>query len=87
MPRKTKLLQDKLIKLSEEAELVNKSLEEEADKESKLIDDTKQEILKIAEAHNMFCGVILAKEDLIKIFTLALEDTTIKIPFNLYYNE
>lgn len=89
MKRKSKEITEKLdeakSKFEELVELQKQAEKEEID----IIEKTTSEISKIADEKNMFCGVVLSKQDIISIVDLALKSggESVKIPFKLYYNE
>lgn len=72
-------------KVIEEQELILKA---ELEAELKVAEDVEKEITRLLEDNNFFCGVILTREDLLKVFELALQTgENVKIPFKLYFNE
>lgn len=85
----------KSIKVKNELALKKKELEEqelilqaELEAELKVAENVEKEISRISEENSFFCGVILTREDLLKVFELALQTgENVKIPFKLYFNE
>jgi len=66
------------------------SLELEAIKEEQeTVETVKKSITQICDDNAMFCGVILTTGDILSIVQLAIQtkDDTIKIPFNIYFND
>jgi len=52
------------------------------------LEATKDRILSICEEEGFFCGMILTKEDILSIVSLAIDNKdNIKIPFVLYFNK
>lgn len=87
MGKKTKELQDKYDELSIKAKELEILLEESKKEELDLLKKIKEDIKNLEEDNNLFCGVVLTKEDIINIFKLFLEkEDNVKIPFNLYFN-
>lgn len=71
-----------LQKQIEEAEETARKAEEE---EKKLYEDTQAGIEKLCKDGGYFCGVILTKEDVLAVVSMAIElKENIKIPFRLY---
>lgn len=77
---------EKILAQLQKVENLRKLAEEE---ELETLKNAHSKIKTICEKDDMFCGVILNHTDLIGILQVALEtgDKTIRIGFNLYYNE
>lgn len=79
-----KLADEAAAKALEVEQLLKKAEEEEIE----LLTRTTDDINTIVSERNMFCGVILAKEDILNLVSLAIDtQESIRIPFRLYYNE
>ena len=86
--RKSKLVKqeaEKLVAKLKEIEV----LAAEADmEESAKMEVARHTIDSVCEKDNIFCGVILSREDIMNIISLAIEtQESVKIPFNLYFND
>ena len=88
MARKSTKIKKELDKLNQTAKAAEEDFNRELENETKLLESTKEEISNILESNNIFCGVILNKDDIAELVKIAIEaGGTIKIPFNLYFNE
>ena len=73
-----------LLKLKEVEELAKEAEKEEAENKERIV----QDINNICSTSNLFCGIILTPDDILKIVQLAIESKeNIKIPFQLYFND
>lgn len=80
------------IKAFKEAEAKLNEAREEAikaqEEEKKLLENTKEQIKDVCKEHNIFCGIVLSKQDLLNIIELAItKKEEIKIEFQLYMND
>lgn len=87
--RKSKATKDELIKTAErlrEIEELNRIAEEEDAVRLNLISD---QISKIADDNDMFCGVMLTRQDIIAIIDLSMrtKEEAVKIPFRVYFKD
>lgn len=88
MPRRTVEIQKQLQELDKTVKATKESFDKEIEAETQLLESTKEEISNIIKSKNMFCGIILNKDDIAELVKIAIEaNGTIKIPFNLYFNE
>jgi len=89
MARKRKELREKLETLKTKYEELVEVEKAEVERERKLLEDTKEEINKIAETNHLFCGVKLTQQDLLKVVEMMFQgnNETIDIPFALYFKE
>ena len=88
MKRKSKELikekQEALKRLKEVEELEALSLKEDADR----LENVTNEITKVCEKNDMFCGVILTQQDILEIIKVAMDSKqNVSIPFKVYYKE
>lgn len=87
MSRKSLKVQKEYEKLAKEAQEALEKLEEENKKEKEFLATLTEEINQRMEKEDLFCGVVIGKEDAINIIKLLMEGKdSVKIPFNLYYN-
>ena len=88
MARKVKVVYDereKALKKVEELEQLAKEAEAE---EKAMIENAEKQIQTVADSVNMFCGVILSRQDIVAVIDLALKSgESVKIPFKLYFKE
>ena len=88
MARKSIKIKAQLDKLNKTAKAAQEDFNRELESEKQILESTKEEISNIIKSKNMFCGIILNKDDIAELVKIAIEaNGTIKIPFNLYYNE
>jgi hypothetical protein len=81
--QKSKLL-DAEARMKEVEELLKLSEAEEVE----LMTSTETFIEKTATDANLFCGIILTRQDVLNIVSLAMETKeNIRIPFKLYFND
>jgi hypothetical protein len=88
MARKSKAVQKELKKAQEKAREIERLLEE-AEKEDNAKKEAAEKAIKAIEKESdLFCGVILGRDDLLSVLKLMMETgESIKIPFKLYFNE
>lgn len=87
MSKKSNELKEKALELKKQAEEAIALLKQAEEEEAQLIKDTETKIKEIADANNVYCGVILTKEDILGIVSLAIDtNENIKIPFRIYPN-
>ena len=84
--RKTKQMNQELLKAQERLAEVEKLKIEAELEEKKQFDNIRQQIENIAEQNNMFCGIILSTQDIVAVIDIAFKTgEAVKIPFNIYY--
>jgi len=85
MTKKLKNLKEEALLAVEKAQEATK-LVEMAELEIKdKIEAIRQDINKLAESEDLFCGIIIGHADLVAILDIALRTgESVKIPFNLY---
>lgn len=85
MTKKLKNLKEKALLAAEKAEEASKLVELAEQEFKDKIESIKQDINKLAESEELFCGIILGHSDLIAILEMALKTgESVKISFNLY---
>lgn len=83
--KKVKEEADKIVEKLKEIELLAHAADLE---ESAKTECTRLAVNALCEKENMFCGIILSVDDILNIVRIAIEkNDSIKIPFNLYYND
>lgn len=88
MARKTKTLKEKLEQIKKEAEQLETDLVVEKENEELILNKTTEEIDKLLESNNIFCGVVLDVDDISKLLVAIINSNgLIKIPYKLYYND
>lgn len=86
MARKSKEINEELKKVQEKLEEVEKLKQEAEAEEKALFEIAETEIKTIADKNDMFCGVILNRDDIVAVVDIALKTgESVKIPFKLYY--
>jgi len=88
MTRKTTITRKQAEEALERFKQSNALLEEAEKEEGAIVERTQKAVEEICTKENLFCGVILSKEDIIGIIQLAFKtNEPVKIPFALYFNE
>lgn len=86
--RKSKTIKEELLKAQERLNEVERLRVEAENEEKEILSGLNEKLQRISENNNVFIGVVLGKQDLINILTLALETgETIKIPAMIYFND
>jgi len=84
--RKIKEISEELKKAQERLEEVERLKLEAETEEKALFTKIELEINTITELNDMFCGVVLNREDIVAIVDIALKTgEPVKVPFRLYY--
>lgn len=69
-------------------EEIERLAEEEKQESINLLEETSKQIEDIAKEKDLFCGVILTKDDILQIVSLAIDTKeNISIPFKLYFKD
>lgn len=69
-------------------EEIERLAEEEKQESINLLEETSKQIENIAKEKDLFCGVILTKDDILQIVSLAIDTKeNISIPFKLYFKD
>lgn len=88
MERKTTKIKAEKLAAKQRLEEFEKLEKEAQDEEAARVQNVEQSIAKICTDNNMFCGIILTKQDIVSVVSLALESNeNVRIPFKLYFNE
>jgi hypothetical protein len=88
MTRKSTDLKKQLKEAVEKAQAMQETVKLAEQEEEDKIKKVKERIERIMEEEGMFCGVVLAAEDLGKVVQLAIEKhDNIEIPFMVYYKK
>lgn len=86
MARKSNIFAENLKKAKQQLEEAEKLAQEARLEEENTLKEAEDSINSILDANEMFCGVILQKQDVVSILQIALEtNEKIKIPFKLYF--
>ena len=66
-----------------------KEVEKAQQEEKELLESGQKQVEEICNKNQLFCGIILRKEDVISLVTIAIENggKAIKIPFKLYIDD
>ena len=88
MARKIQTIYDEKAKTLKKIEELEQLAQQAEMEEKTMIENAEKQIQGVADSINMFCGVILSKQDIVAIVDLALKtNESVKIPFKLYFKE
>jgi hypothetical protein len=82
---KSKTIRKKLEDSIAVAKKIEEELKQVEQEEKEMLDEVRKQIETLCEEHELVCGIVLTKGDIVKIIELALQtNENITIPFNLY---
>ena len=88
MGKKRKEILSEMEEARKRLEEIEKLAKEEENESIKLLEDTNTQIENIIKERDLFCGVVLTKEDVIQIVSLIIDTKeNITIPFKLYFKD
>lgn len=88
MERKTKKINIEKLEAKKRLEEIEKLEQEAQAEEISKVQSIEQSITKICTDNEMFCGIILTKQDILAIVEIAMQSgENVKIPFKLYFND
>lgn len=86
--RKSKLIAAQVDKALVEFRRVNKAKEQAEATEALVLENTKAAIDELCKKEDLYCGVILSKEDLVAVLQIMLAtNEQVKIDFRLYHKD
>ena len=88
MGKKRKEILSEMEEARKRLEEIERLAKEEENESIKLLEDTNTQIENIIKERDLFCGVVLTKEDVIQIVSLIIDTKeNITIPFKLYFKD
>lgn len=86
--KKRKNILSEMEEAKKRLEEIERLAKEEEDESIKLLENTSKQIEDIAKEKELFCGVVLTKDDILQIVSLAMDtNENITIPFKLYFKD
>ncbi len=86
--KKRKEILSEMEEAKKRLEEIERLAEEEKQESINLLEETSKQIENIAKEKDLFCGVILTKDDILQIVSLAIDTKeNISIPFKLYFKD
>ncbi len=78
----------KLVDIKAELERTELEYQQELENENRLINKISTAIDEMCNEEEIFCGVIITKDDLLRIIEAMINNNApVKIPYTLYFNE
>jgi len=86
--RKSKLATEAAEEVAKKLNELQKTYDNAIKEEEEIKASIENSIIELAKNNNFFCGVIIDKQNLLKLMELMIDaKEQIKIPFQLYYND
>lgn len=88
MARKSKNVKEERAKAEARLNEIDSILKQAEVEEQQVLEIAEKQIKDLTESKNIFCGVILTKQDVLNVLSIILDThENVKIPFRLYYND